>query len=93
MNWDQISQDVSAVVNFLAPIASAALPGAAVAISLGQKIIQGVIAEEPAALSLYSQIRSGATPTQDDLAKFAADYETAYQELNADINEKLAIAS
>lgn len=89
--FDDIAGTVSQVVTALAPIAEAVVPEAAVAISLGQKIIQGVIAAEPKAVALFEQIKSGTVPTGDQLQQYAADYEAAYQKLNADINAKLAV--
>jgi hypothetical protein len=87
---DDITKGVTTVVDVLAPVASVAFPQAAVAIAIGSKIIQGVIAAEPTAIALFNQIKGGTPPTPAQLAQFSADYETAYQKLNADIAAKLA---
>lgn len=90
LTWDQIASGVSDVVVTLSPIIAAVAPEAAVGISIGMKIVQGVIAAEPMAVALYEQIMGGTQPTAEQLAEYANSYEVAYQQLNADINEKLA---
>ena len=89
-NWESIAQTASNVVSALAPFVGMAVPGASEAISIGQKIIQGVIASEPTAVALYTQITSGTPATPDQLQQYAAEYEASYQKLNADILAKLA---
>jgi len=81
---------VFAIVRTLEPIVGLAIPGISSALSIGTKIIQGVIDNEPIAVSLYNRIKSGEVPTPAELQKYAADYETAYQKLNASILAKLA---
>jgi hypothetical protein len=95
-NWDQIAQGISTVVNTIGPLvvagASLAFPGASVAISAGEKILQGVLSEEPAAVALYKQITSGTPPTAAQVASFETAYEAAYQQTKADIAAAIAKA-
>jgi len=88
--WDTVATVVGDVVTLLTPIAEAALPGAAEAIALGTKIVQGVLSAEPTAVALFNQIKSGTPPTVTQLQQFEADYEASYQQLRADIAAKLA---
>lgn len=85
-----IVDEVSMFVSLVAPIIEIAAPGSSAAIGIGSKILQGVLAAEPSAVALYDQIKSGAPVSEDDLHKFAADYEDAYQQLNADIAAQIA---
>jgi len=89
-SWQTISNDVVDVVTALAPFASAAFPGAGIAISIGTKILQGAIALEPTAVALINQIKAGTPPTVAQLQQFDADYEAAYQKLKGDIAAKIA---
>ena len=89
----EISSSVTAVVTALSPVVEMAFPAASAAVSIGQKIIQGVLSAEPMAIALYKQIIGGTPATPEQLSEFAASYEAAYQQLNADINAKLATAS
>lgn len=88
--WENIAQTVGTVVTVLAPIVSAAVPGAAAAIAIGTKIVQGVIAAEPTAVALYNRITSGEQVTAAELQQYASAYEDAYQRLAKDIADKLA---
>lgn len=90
MNWTDIASKVSAAVDALAPLAEALVPEAAAAVEIGQKIIQGVIDEEPTAIALYNQIVSGTPPSAAQLQQFSSDYEDSYQKLAADIKAKIA---
>jgi ribulose kinase len=90
VNWDAVANVTGEVVTLLGPIASLAVPGAAEAIALGTKILQGVIASEPAAVALYNQILSGTPPTPAQLQQFEADYQDAYATLHRDIAARLA---
>ncbi len=94
MDWNATATSVSAFVKAAMPVIDAAVsiaaPEAAVAVSIGEKIIQGVIAEEPTAMALYEQIAGGVPVTKDQVAKLEADYEAAYQQTKADIAAKLA---
>lgn len=88
-----LGADVSAVVTALAPMVEAADPEIAAAVVIGQKIVQGAIALEPTAVALYNSIKSGTPPTTAQLTAFNNAYEAAYQQLNTDINAKLATAT
>lgn len=89
IDWTKVSQTVSSLVTTALPvvegIASVAFPGAGVAISLGEKILQGVLAGVPSAVSLANDIKNGKQPTQAELEAFEKDYEDSYQKLKADI--------
>jgi hypothetical protein len=97
MNWTQITQQVSAFVNAAAPIVNAGVaafaPEAAAAVSIGEKLLQGAIAEEPAAVALVTQITNGTPLSQAQIQQYEADYEAAYQQTKADIAAKLATAT
>lgn len=88
--WTEIAQTVADLVNAAAPIIGALAPEAAPALSIAEKILHGVIAAEPVAISLYSRITSGDVPSSAELQQFAVAYETSYQRLKADIARKLA---
>lgn len=89
----QIANTTGEVVSALAPLITALAPGAAEAVSIGVKIVQGVIAGVPEAIALFDQIKSGTPPTPDQLKAFSDQYEADYQALHADIQERLAAAS
>jgi hypothetical protein len=88
-SWEEIVADVTAIVGAISPVLDIASPAAGAAVSVAAKILTGVSAAEPTAVSLYNQITSGATVTAAQLQTFAANYETAYQKLSADIAAKL----
>lgn len=88
--WENIAQTVGTVVTALAPIVSAVVPGAAAAIAIGTKIVQGVIAAEPTAVALFNRIKSGEQVTAAELQQYASDYEAAFQMLAKDLSDKLA---
>jgi hypothetical protein len=95
--WDDIANGVSAFLNAAAPllpvaedVVQVAFPGAGAALSLGEKILQGVVAAEPSAVALYKQVTSGTPPTPAQLAQYASDYEASYQQLKADIATQIA---
>lgn len=88
--WADTAKRVFAIVKRLEPVVGLAVPGISAALSIGTKIIQGVIDNEPIAVSLYNRIIGGEVPTPEELQKYAADYEAAYQKLNASILAKLA---
>jgi hypothetical protein len=86
-----IAEEVTQVVNFLAPLIEAAVPASIPAITIGSKIAAAFIAGEPVAVALFNRMVNGGTPVTDtELVTFAATYETAYQKTNADINVQLA---
>lgn len=94
IDWDKVAQGVNTFVTAAAPFVDAGIaafaPEAAVAVSLGEKIITGVMAEEPAAKALYNQISSGTPPTPDQLQELEANYEADYQKTKADIAVQIA---
>lgn len=87
-----IGSVLSTVVGAVAPIVAAVDPSLSIAVSIGQKIVQGLISAEPMAVSLYNQIVAGTPPTAAQLASYSLSYEADYQQLNADINAKMATA-
>lgn len=89
MNWTAISQEVANGVNLIAPFASALAPEAAPAILIINRIIQGAVAAEPAAVALVQQIQSGTIPTQTQLAQYYAQYQADDDALKADIDAHL----
>lgn len=90
IDWNEISADVSAGINLLAPFAETLAPEAAPAISIINKIIQGAMAAEPVALALVDQIKSGTPPTQTQLSQYYANYQADDDALKADIEAHLA---
>jgi hypothetical protein len=94
MNWDAITKKVSDIVNTVEPLVNGAVgilaPELSVAVSLGEKLIHGIINAEPAAVALVDSIKGGAVPTPAELQAFADTYEDSYQKLKADIAAKLA---
>lgn len=90
IDWSKITSIVSQGVTVLAPLVEAADPALGVAVGIISKVVAGAVAEEPVALDLFNRLKSGAPVSPAQLAQFASDYEAAYQQLNADINAKLA---
>lgn len=89
-NWDSILQTVQDGITALAPILSIAIPGSNVAINIVERIAQGVLAAEPAAVALFDQIKSGGAVTQEQLTAYINDNDAANAQLQADIAAKLA---
>lgn len=87
-----IGSVLSTVIGAVAPVVAVIDPSLSVAVSIGQKIVQGLIDAEPMAVSLYNQIVAGTPPTAAQLATYSLSYEADYQQLNADINAKLKTA-
>lgn len=90
INWDGVANTAAEVVKLLAPVAEAAVPGAAEAIAIGTKIIHGVIDAEPTAVALYEQIKSGVPPTVTQIKALNDAYEASYQTLRAKLAEQIA---
>ena len=94
MDWNTIASDVSKFVTAAAPVVDAAVavlaPEAAASVAIGEKIIQGLIAEEPAAVALYNQIVGGTPATAAQVQQINASYEADYQQAKADIAAALA---
>ncbi len=89
MSWDKIAAEAVSALKLIEPLLTAASPAAGAALAVAEKIGQGVLAAEPTAVALYNQIKSGKTPTGDELRVAMDDYEAAYQELKADIAAKM----
>lgn len=89
--FDSISSVLSTVLSVLGPIASAALPGAGVAIGIGSKIIAGVLAAEPTAVALFNQIKNGTPATQAQLQQFIDENDAANAKTDADIDAALSL--
>lgn len=87
---EQISSVLSLVLTSLAPVVSAAAPASAVAIGIGLKIINGVLAAEPAAVALYKQITSGTPVTAAQLQQYIDENDAANAKTDADIDAALA---
>ncbi len=92
--WEEmVARGVSAMITTVSPVIYVADPAAGAIITLGSKILSGLVAAEPEAVALVNQIMSGTPPTPAQLAAYAASYEAAYQQLNDDIAAKLATAT
>lgn len=93
LDFDKLGAIVSQVVNAVGPVAGALTntlaPEIAPALSMGLKIVQGLLQEEPAAIALYHQITGGTPPTEDQLKQFADTYQASWEQLDADIHAKL----
>ena len=89
--WLGYAEGAFSVVKALAPIAEIADPALAPAIDLGTKVVQGFLAGEPVAVSLYNRITNPASadPSADEMKAFAS-YEASYEALRDDIKKKLA---
>lgn len=79
-------KSAGAVIAQVASVASAAGFPIAGAVSTGIKIALGVADEVPEALALYDQFNNGQMPTQAELDAYAADEDSAYAKLMADLN-------
>ena len=89
MDLQKVAEKAASIVDMLAPVAETLDPALAPALTIAQKVVHGVIAGVPEAIALYNQIKSGSQPTPEQLIQFEADYEDAYQQLQADIRAKL----
>lgn len=85
LSWSTISSDVSAFVKAATSVVDVADPAAATVVSLATSIINGVIAAEPIAVSLYDTITSSGSPTDAQMQAYAAAELSSYNELMADI--------
>lgn len=89
MTREQILNAIStagAVIQQVATVAAAAGFPIAGAVATGIKIAQGVAAEVPEAVALWDQFQNGNMPTQAELDAYAADEDSAYAKLMADID-------
>lgn len=89
-SWSEIADDAFAIITALEPLLAKANPGLDASITLATKIAHGVVVGATDAMAIYNQIKGGTVPSPERLQQFAADYEAAYQQLNADIARKLA---
>lgn len=85
-----VATGVSNFVKAVEPIIDIAAPEAAPILAIGEKILQGIAAGAPTAVSLYNQIKDGTPATPAQIAQFEADYENAYQKLRSDLAARLA---
>lgn len=74
------------IIQQVASVASAAGLPVAGAVSMGLKIALGVSDQVPEALTLWDQFRDSKMPSQDDLDAYAADEDSAYANLMADVH-------
>lgn len=93
IDWEAIASEATAALKLIEPILTAADPAAGAALTVAEKIAQGVLAAEPVAVALFDQIKSGKIPTPDELKAAMDAYETSYQTLRSDIAAKLAAHS
>lgn len=74
------------VIAQVASVASAAGLPIAGAVSTGIKIALGVADEVPEAVALWDKFKDNKMPTQAELDAYAADEDSAYAKLMADID-------
>ena len=80
-----IVSTVSSIFGAIGSVIGVLDPAATDVIDIVGKILSGVSAAEPTAVSLYQSLTSSVPPTAEQLANFAASYEAAYQKLNTDL--------
>lgn len=86
MDWTKIGTDVAGYIKGAEPFIEAAasfIPGAAAGISIGKKLLDAIIAAEPAAVDLYKRIKSGETPTESELQRYFDEEDEAYKRYKA----------
>ena len=76
---------VSGVFSAISSVIGVLDPAAAGVIGIVSKVLAGVSAAEPTAVSLYQSLTSSVPPTAEQLQAYAASYEAAYQKLNTDL--------
>lgn len=86
----QIIAGLSQALPIIETIVGVAFPGAATIAAAAVKIAQGVAAGVPEAIALYEQFQSPTPPTAEELSSYAADENSAYSKLMADIDVRLA---
>jgi len=92
-SWDAIAQGVGLILAAAQPVVAGAeivFPGGAVAIEIANKLLQGLVAEEPTAKALIDQFISGAPPTADQLAADIAARKGAFANLDAAVAARIA---
>lgn len=86
----EIIAGLSQALPVVETVVAATFPGAGTVAALGLKLAQGVLAGVPEAVALYNQFQSATPPTTDELAAYAADEDSAYAKLMADIAARRA---
>lgn len=88
MDKNAILADISTALSVAAKVsmvaAAAGLPFAG-AVATGIQIATGVAAEAPEAMALWDQFNAGTMPSQAELDAYAANEDSAYAKLMADI--------
>ncbi len=85
-----VADAIAKILPVVETVAGVLAPEAVAAVATGVAIAKGVLAMEPQALALWNQFQSGTPPTQDQLDAYAATEQTAYDQVMADIQAKLA---
>jgi len=78
-------QTIGALIGAIAPVVDIVDPALGPAVTVAAKLLAGVAAAEPTAVSLYQQISTGQTPTESQMLEFAANYDVAYSQLDRDL--------
>lgn len=89
-DFNNLASGAATALNALAPFVAGASPAASAGLLIASKIIQGVIAADPVAVSLYDRLTGGGAVTPEELASYMSKYETDYQALHANIQAKFA---
>lgn len=90
IDWADLGNKVSTLINAGAPVVELLEPQWAPAIQIASKLLTGAVAVEPTAVAIVKNIQSGQAPTPDQLQSFATTYEDDYQALHADLAAKIA---
>jgi hypothetical protein len=90
LDWDKIAAGASDFIKTAAPIAETLEPEAAAGIEIGSKVLQGLLAAEPSAKALVTQVTSGTPLTAAQVRDYYATYKRDDDALAADIAEHLA---
>jgi hypothetical protein len=95
--WQTVAEDVNKIFGAVQPylptveaLASAAVPGASLAIDIFDKVAQGYLALEPTAVELVTQIRSGTPVTANQLIQYQNERAAAYYDAKTAIAAALA---
>ncbi|MDE2040667.1 MAG: hypothetical protein KGO96_12295 [Elusimicrobia bacterium] len=75
----------SSILSALEPVVNVFDPEIGAVLAIVSKVVSGVSAAEPTAVSLYNSLTSGTPPTAAELEAYAASYEAAYQQLKTDL--------
>jgi hypothetical protein len=95
--WQTVADDVNKIFGAVQPylpaveaVAGATVPGAALAIDIADKVLQGYLALEPTAVELVTQMQSGTPVTANQLIQYQNERAAAYLEAKAAIAAALA---